>query len=114
MIYLKKIENEGLENEQVFVFEFENESRVGVGFENCLRMTDEEIKQYEIQKKKKILLNARKLWLASTDWYAARKVKRNINISEEIINKDKLAIEEIDKINQCKTLEELQQFNTNF
>jgi hypothetical protein len=63
---------------------------------------------------KEELLSKRKAYFATTDWYVARKIKRGVEIPEEILNKEILCAKEIDLIKLCKTLEELQKFDINY
>jgi len=63
---------------------------------------------------KKELIESRKAYLASTDWYAARLSKRQIPIPQKIIEKDILCAQEIDDIENCETLEELNEFSLTF
>jgi hypothetical protein len=60
------------------------------------------------------LLSKRKAYFATTDWYVSRKIKRGIEIPQEILKKEELCAKEIDSINACTTLQQLEEFKNNF
>jgi hypothetical protein len=74
----------------------------------------EETEAEQIKKLKFDLLLSRKNWLKSSDWYAARKIKRGIEIPEEIIEKDEIAAQQMQEIEDCTTLEQLEIYSMEF
>lgn len=60
------------------------------------------------------LLSKRIAYLSTTDWYVTRKIKRGVEIPQEILDKEVLCAKEIDLIKLCKTLKQLQKFDINY
>lgn len=80
--------------------------------------TSEEIKAAKTQEKKenlrKKLIDSRLNYLTFTDWYIAREIDKPNTYPTEIKNKRNLAREEINKIESCSTLTQLNQFDEVF
>lgn len=67
-----------------------------------------------IDELKNNLINVRKKYIASTDWEAAAFIKRQRAVSQITIDKNNLAITQINEINKIVTLPELQKYELDF
>ena len=99
--------------------------------EPCIEISQEEHKSYSEKKKivvegkfvdykeplslkienlKNELIFKRESQLASTDWYASRFIKRGVAIPQSVIDQDKQIAQEINEIEACTTLKQLEKF----
>lgn len=88
----------------------EVQSWIDEGGEITPEFTDEEI----LGAAKEERISSRLLYLSSTDWMAAAFVKYGRQIEDGIKEKCQLARDEINAIEACLTLEELNAININF
>lgn len=73
--------------------------------------TKKEIDNFELEKQKPKLINKRKSYLNSTDWYVIRSIELSIEIPKEIKEKRDKAREEINEIEKITKKEDLLKFN---
>lgn len=74
----------------------------GNKFKSSDRSEDKQLKEVKAAK-----LSICRNYLASNDWMAARKVKRNIEIPQDIIDKEILCVKAIDKLKASTTLKKV-------
>lgn len=85
----------------------------GEDWEKC---TQEEIDAYELEEAKKVKINQCKAYLSQTDWQIIRLSDPTSSepLKEGVAENRALARSLQDEINDCETLEELNDININF
>lgn len=74
--------------------------------ENYLSVRIEELRNY--------LISVRKSYLDSTDWYTAREIDQKGSYPEDVKENRILARQEINNIQDCNSIEQLDQFANRF
>jgi hypothetical protein len=82
--------------------------------ENWANLTQEEIDLFNLQATKKELIIARSEFLSSTDWYTSREIDEPNSYPEVVKDKRILARQEINNIENCNSLLELEQYSIDF
>ena len=100
------------------IIEFANESSIGIFFRNWHRMNQNEIQEYleckAFNNKKNQLINVRINYLKNTDWYISREIDEPNSYPEVVKDKRILARQEINNIENCNSLLELEQYSIDF
>ena len=76
-----------------------------------IECTQEEIDNFELNSEKEKYIISRKNYLSITDWCYLRQIETSEEIPTEILDKRILARNEINLIEQCTTLEQLEEYN---
>jgi len=124
---MKTIYIKDLENDKIFPFETtDNFNLESQKYENLpqdflnkskfsiLDAQNEEVLDLKFKEKQDLLISSRVIYLKSTDWRVIKELDEPNSYSQDIKNKRSLAREEINLIEECKSLEELSQFSIEF